>query len=196
MPYYPGRDDRRTLRLRDYDYARPGAYFITICTQGRRRLFGDIVESASVLSDAGRMVADLLDRLPGRFPNVAIDASVVMPNHVHAILVLHECLVGVGPRAYPCPPNHRTLPPAPGASSDTGTHVGVPLPDIVGWFKTMTTNAYIRGVRDHGWARFDGRLWQRNYFERVLRGEEGLGRARRYVAENPARWVDDPERAG
>jgi REP element-mobilizing transposase RayT len=60
----------------------------------------------------------------------------------------------------------------------------------------MTTNAYIRGVRDHGWARFDGRLWQRNYFERVLRDEGMLGRARRYVAENPARWLDDPEGPG
>ncbi|HEX8671422.1 MAG TPA: hypothetical protein VF710_06010, partial [Longimicrobium sp.] len=75
MPYYPGRDDRRTLRLRDYDYAQPGAYFITICVEGRRCLFGDIDEDASVLNDAGRMVADGLDRTPGRFPNVAVDAS-------------------------------------------------------------------------------------------------------------------------
>jgi REP element-mobilizing transposase RayT len=195
MPYYPGRDDRRTLRLRDYDYAQPGAYFVTICVEGRRCLFGHIAEGASVLNDPGRMVADLLDCLPGRFPNVTVDASVVMPNHVHAILILHECpVVGVGPRAYPCPPIDRTLQRTSCASSDTGTHMGVPLPDVVGWFKTMTTNAYIRGVRDHGWARFDGRLWQRNYFERVLRDEDRLARARRYVAENPARWADDPER--
>jgi len=194
MPYYPGRDDRRTLRLRDYDYAQPGAYFITICVDGRRCLFGNIAEGAVVLNDAGRMVADLLDRLPGRFPNVTVDASVVMPNHIHAILILHESPVGVGPRAYPCPPRHRTPQRTSGATSDTGTHMGVPLPDVVGWFKTMTTNAYIRGVREHGWARFDGRLWQRNYFERVLRDEERLGRARRYVAENPGRWADDPER--
>lgn len=194
MPYYPGRDDRRTLRLRDYDYAQPGAYFITICTDGRACLFGDIVEAASVLNDPGRMVADLVDRLSGIFPNVAVDASVVMPNHVHTILILHECPVGVGPRAYPCPPPHRTPRRTSGEGSGTGTHVGVPLPDIVHWFKTMTTNAYIRGVRDHGWARFDGRLWQRNYYEHVLRGDDRLARARRYVAENPGRWGDDPER--
>jgi REP element-mobilizing transposase RayT len=71
--------------------------------------------------------------------------------------------------------------------------VGVPLPEVVGWFKTMTTNAYIRGVRDQGWPRFDGRLWQRNYFERVLRDDERLNAARRYISENPRRWADDPE---
>lgn len=195
MPYTPGRDARRTLRLREYDYSRPGAYFVTICAQARSCLFGEIAAGTMAMNDAGRMVAELWDRLPTKFPNVTVDVSVVMPNHMHGTLVLHECPVGVGPRAYPCPPPHGIVPPTPDAPPATGAHTGAPLPEIVGWFKTMSTNAYICGVRRDGWPRFEGRLWQRNYFERVLRTEERLNAARRYIGENPARWALDTERA-
>ena len=139
---------------------------------------------------------------------------VVMPNHVHGILYL-----GIFPNTQPvaateppvgaalrgCPPYpppgtpsgaSRSAPSSPAVrqAAAEGAHAGAPLPEIVTWFKTMSTNAYIRGVRRDGWPRFEGRLWQRNYFERVLRDEERLHAARRYIAENPLRWALDPER--
>jgi REP element-mobilizing transposase RayT len=71
--------------------------------------------------------------------------------------------------------------------------MGAPLQTIVQWFKTMTTNAYIRGVNRHGWPPFPGRLWQRNYYERIIRNDDELARARRYIEENPMQWHLDAE---
>jgi len=205
MPYYPDQHQRRSIRLREYDYSSPGAYFVTICAEGRRCLFGEIEDGTLIPSAAGHMVGKWCDEVTNRFAGLHVGERVVMPNHLHAIFYLGTDAVGADLRV--CPPSplprRRTdapehLRPTTGvcAAAAEGTHAGVPLPQVVGWFKTMTTNAYIRGVREHGWARFDGRLWQRNYFERVLRDGGRLERARRYVAENPARWADDPERQG
>ena len=76
-----------------------------------------------------------------------------------------------------------------------GAHIGAPLHRIVQWFKTMTTNAYIRGVKQSNWPPFPGRLWQRNYYERIIRDEAELNAARKYIAENPMKWVEDKENA-
>ena len=96
----------------------------------------------------------------------------------------------------------RSVPPrdvAAEAIPPSGAHAGAPLRkaaalgDVVQWYKTMTTNAYIRGVREHGWKRFDGRLWQRNYYEHVVRNDDELARAREYIQQNPLRWHLDRE---
>ena len=80
-----------------------------------------------------------------------------------------------------------------GAHTDEGTHVGVPLPRVVQWFKTMTTNEYIRGVKQFGWPRFDGRLWQRNYYEHIIRDDDELNLVREYIVNNPLQWELDRE---
>ena len=84
-----------------------------------------------------------------------------------------------------------------GANARAGAHIGAPLhasvPWIVQWFKTMTTNEYIRGVKQLGWTGFRGQLWQRNYYEHVIRTQESLDRIRQYIVENPAKWECDPE---
>ncbi len=201
MPYDPTRHHRRSIRLAGFDYASPGWYFVTLCTHQRASLFGEIEAGAMHLSTAGRMVEDWWYRLPTRFPTVRLDAFVVMPNHVHGILGIADApavpttgvvpptdavsptvgapLVGARPEAEPSR-NRAGTRPAP-----TG------LGDVVGTFKSLTTNAYIRGVRAEGWAPFDGRLWQRNYWERVIRDERELDLARRYIADNPMRWHFD-----
>src|SRR5262245_28000642 len=81
---------RRCLRLKEYDYAQAGAYFVTSCTQDRRCLFGDIVDDRMCLNDAGKMLARLWTDVPSRFPSVEIDFFVVMPNHLHGIVVLPD----------------------------------------------------------------------------------------------------------
>lgn len=92
MTYNPDIHHRRSIRLREYDYSSNGAYFVTICAQGRACLFGDILDGEMRLNDAGRMVAEWWVKLPGKFPNVALDEYVVMPNHFHGII----CIVGAG----------------------------------------------------------------------------------------------------
>jgi len=132
--------------------------------------------------------------LEDRFPHISADWHIVMPNHFHGILVIRETLesagvhrVGADPRVCPsCGVVHR----------DTGAHTGAPLPRIVQWFKTMTTNEYIRRVESDGWRRFSGRLWQRNYYEHIIRGEADLLRAREYISLNPAKWGEDEENPG
>jgi putative transposase len=159
---------RRSIRLPGYDYSSAGAYFVTICTEGRRPLFGDATDDEMHHNGAGRMVEECAGKLSTKFGGLTLDAFIVMPNHIHAVIAL----------------------------DDTGT---ADLPSIMTWFKTMTTNAYIRGVKDFGWPRFDGRLWQRNYFERIIRDEAELDRVRAYVEANPAKWTGDehnPERGG
>jgi len=165
---------RRSIRLQNYDYSQAGSYFVTICVQNRECLFGEIVEDVMRLNDAGCMAERWWAELGNKFPSVETDEYVVMPNHFHGIVVI----AGTDLRVRPNP---------------DGAHIGAPLPEIVQWFKTMTTNEYIRGVKQCEWVPFPGQLWQRNYYERVIRNEEELIRIRQYIADNPAQWAHDHE---
>jgi REP element-mobilizing transposase RayT len=165
---------RRTIRLKDYDYAQNGAYFLTFCVQQRECLFGEINDQGNMkLNDAGQMIEKWWKKLSDKFPEVEIDEYVIMPNHFHGILVI----VGADPRVCPNEKEkgaHVGAPlqkPAVGdmVQDEKGAHVGAPLQkpavgDMVQWFKTMTTNEYIRGVKERNWESFPGKLWQRNYY--------------------------------
>lgn len=186
MAYDPERHHRRSIRLKGYDYTRPGAYFVTICTQDRLSLFGEVVGGQMRLNAAGKMVQSVWDEMPGFYPGVMTDEFVVMPNHVHGIIVL----VGtVG--ADPC------VCPYTGQPQNTRQPQGVAptlsLSDVVHRFKTLTTKRYIDGVKQCGWPAFRGRLWQRHYYEHIIRDEGALERIRRYISENPIRWHLDRE---
>jgi REP element-mobilizing transposase RayT len=205
MTYDPERHHRRSIRIKNYDYQTAGAYFITICAQDRACFFGEIIDSKMNLNDAGRMVQATWDELPVFYPGVETDYFVVMPNHIHGIIVL----VGAGPRA--CPgsgddgvrvsadslPEHRGAETGqPRGVAPTGEREGestLSLSDVVHRFKTLTTKRYTDGVKQAGWAPYRGRFWQRNYYEHVVRDEAGLDRFRRYIEGNPARWADDDE---
>ncbi len=156
--------DRQSTRLKGYDYTHPGEYFVTICTQDRETLFGDVVGGQMHKNDSGEMIHRVWYELPKRFPGMSADAFIVMPNHVHAVL---------------------------GLSRNETAHDS--LGAIVGGFKSITTGEYITGVRLRGWRPFRRRLWQRNYYEHVIRTDEGLERIREYICTNPARWTEDPE---
>jgi putative transposase len=177
----PNRYHRRSIRLRGYDYTQPGAYFVTICTQNRACLFGQMVDGAMVLSDAGQLVQTVWDEIPAHYAGTSIDTFIVMPNHIHGIIVL------VG--AAPCgrPPSGQAQGPAPTIA------IGISLPDVVHRFKTMTTKRYADGVKQRGWPPFPGRLWQRGYYEHIIRDEESLDRIRQYIDDNPAQWELDRE---
>jgi REP element-mobilizing transposase RayT len=229
MKYNPNIHHRRSIRLRGYDYAQNGWYFVTICAHGRACLFGDVVDGVMRLNDAGRMVGLWLSKLPGKYPSIRIDSSIVMPNHIHVIVVLdagdagartdaplpdaadgghgdagdgddtvdHDdhgsdnAMVGADPRVR-TPHAHPPRAPTSGIDVPKMSPRHTPtVGQVMRWFKTMTTNAYIHGVRDCDWPAFDRRLWQRNYYEHIIRDQASLDRIRAYIASNPSRWEPD-----
>lgn len=171
---------RRSIRLRGYDYAQVGAYFVTVCTQNMEHLFGDVLCGTAVLSEAGEMVQTVWEELSLNYSGIGTDAFVVMPNHIHGVVILSA------PSATGQPSFDQTQ------ESQAVTPTRMALPDVVHRFKTLTTKRYTDGVKHRGWKRFSGRLWQRNYWEHVVRDEDELGRIREYIMENPAKWECDP----
>ncbi|MCK9523321.1 MAG: hypothetical protein M0R76_09820 [Proteobacteria bacterium] len=353
MSYNPDIHHRRSIRLRDYDYAQSGAYFITICTQDRECLFGEVVNGQMRMNDAGRMIQAIWDEIPAHYPGVDIDEFVVMPDHVHGIIIIsghpaaavvektnetlshetgqpqgvapttmttttmtmatttalsnetlsnetgqpqgvapttmttmttlsnssHPAAVvvktgqpqgvapttmtttttlsnsphpaaavvktgqpqGVAPTTLPTPLSNSPHPAAAVVekTNETGQPQGVApttmttmtttttlsnsphpaavvvktgqpqgvapttmttmtmamtlsLPDVVHRFKTMTTKRYIDGVKQNRWTPFRGKLWQRNYYERVIRNEPELQEFRAYIHQNPATIQESP----
>ncbi len=155
------------LRLRGHDYTSPANYAITICTQHRRCLFGEVRDGVMVLSDAGLVIESWWHFIPFHFPDVTIDAAVVMPNHIHGIL-----MVGTAVEA----PEGRNLPP---------------LSRVIQRFKGWSTSDYKIGVHIDDWPSFDGKLWQEGYYEHIIRSDRDLDRNRRYIESNPAQWDRD-----
>ncbi len=182
------RHHRRSIRLKGYDYALAGAYFVTISTQDRVCVFGDVVAGVMRLNEAGRMVFNEWDTLPTRFPSVDLDAFVVMPNHIHGIIVF-TTRVSVGA------PLVGAQDVAPNMATDNRatTRVAPTLGGVVGAYKSRVTVEYTRGVKTKGWPAFRRRLWQRNFYEHIIRNEASLNRIRQYILDNPARWTFDRE---
>jgi putative transposase len=179
---------RRSIRLKDFDYARSAAYYLTICAKDRACLFGTAANDAMRLNDAGKMVERWWRELNRKFPNVETDEYVIMPNHFHGIVVINDVNCGDEETerggwtdGEPRNENER----------DDEFENGVPT--IVQWFKTMTTNEYIRGVKTLGWPAFPGKLWQRNYYEHIIRNDVSLERIRQYIVDNPEKWALDRE---
>jgi REP element-mobilizing transposase RayT len=178
MTYKPDKHHRRSIRLKGYDYAQAGAYFVTICTQGRACLFGDILDGHMRLNECGGIVAWTWQDLPNHAPNVALDAFVLMPNHVHGIIVITDT---VGAGSEPAP----TTEPAPTEPTPANTK-RYALPEIVRQFKTFSARRINKCRGTPGVA-----VWQRNYYEHILRSEESLNRVRQYILNNPHRWTYD-----
>ncbi len=204
--YDPSIHHRRSIRIPSYDYSQDGWYFVTICTQNRKDMFGTIVGAGQCacpileLNNAGFMVKTWWQKVRNKFPSVQTDEYVVMPNHFHGII---NIAVGATPCGRPNLRGRPTLCSRPdpdvvdGKSAQTHNELGQShriaptLGDIVNWFKTMTTNRYIHGVKQNDWPPFSGRLWQRNYYEHIIRKEDELNRFRCYIADNPANWQTD-----
>ncbi len=192
MKYNSDIHHRRSIRLKGYDYSQTGMYFVTNCTQNRECLFGDMVDGAMQVNAAGRMIKKWWLELNNKFPVVQTDEFIVMPNHIHGIVII----VGADLCVCPGEPDAQTEPDTcrdMDAQTNLGAHIGAPLPEIVQWFKTMTTNEYIRGVKQHGWSPFPGKLWQRNYYEHIVRNENELNQIREYIINNPLQWELDRE---
>ncbi len=192
MVFHSDKHHRRSIRLQGYDYSQAGAYFVTVVTWDRACLFGDVVDGEMRLNDVGQMVAAAWDALSNRFPIVALDAFAILPNHVHGIVVIatNENTNDVGAGLVPA--HDMTI---IGATEATGatTRVAPTVGDIVGAFKSLTTVHYTRGIKTYRWPPFLRHLWQRNYYEHIIRNEESLNRIREYIVNNPIQWDLDRE---
>lgn len=171
---------RHSLRLQGFDYTQEGAYFVTVCLQELACLFGDVSDGKMILNDTGKMVQAIWNDIPSHYAGIDTDACVIMPNHIHAIIVI----VGASPCGRPDWDIGQAQGPAPTKLS---------LADVIHRFKTMTTKCYADGVKQKDWPPFRGRLWQRNYYEHVIRDEASLNLIRQYIMDNPSRWAEDEE---
>jgi REP element-mobilizing transposase RayT len=189
--------NRRSLRLQGYDYSQAGAYFVTLCTQDRKDLFGVVENGEMRLNNAGRMVQTVWDEIPAHYPGIDIDMFQIMPDHIHGIIIIEADPVAADPAdpvaADPAPV---AADPADPVAADTGVCPDddddiLSLSDVVHRFKTLTTKRYVDGVKQHGWPPFPGRVWQRNYYEHIIRNDESLNRIRKYIANNPMKWELD-----
>src|SRR5680860_355784 len=248
MVYNPRIHHRKSIRLKGYDYSQEGLYFITICVQNKKLLFGKIARPTPVvadprvcpicpinpdndqqihdnekqipdydqpipsnnndplltLNDAGKMIEKWFLKLETKFPDIKCDIFMVMPNHVHCIIVNN----GAGNKNIARANHIKNEPnldrpsidgetsilgesPILGELSIMGEHLGSPLGSVMQWFKTMSTNEYIRGVKTLDWERFDGKLWQRNYWEHIIRDERSYNAIRKYIINNPRNWDVD-----
>lgn len=192
MKYNPQIHQRKSIRLKGYDYAQVGLYFITICCQDRICRFGHIENDEMILNDAGTMVEKWYYELENKFNDIKCHEMVVMPNHFHCIIENVDT-VTVGADLRVCPNNDTNSLDASGEHHGNilGEHIGSPLHRVVQWFKTMTTNHYIRGVKQNNWQPFNGKLWQRNYWEHIIRTENDYHRIAQYIISNPQNWDND-----
>ncbi|MCC6158352.1 MAG: transposase [Deltaproteobacteria bacterium] len=191
MTFDPSIHGRRSIRLRGYDYSLPGAYFVTLCVSGRLCLFGDVFDDEVRLTTAGEIARIRWSELPGRFGHIALSDFIVMPNHIHGILI-NEL------DTYDRAPDSSTVRTVVGArfiapnseaiaanSPSTAHSARAPtLGNIVRAFKATTA----REIREHVDPAF---AWQRNYYERVIRDDDEMKRIRKYIIENPIRWNID-----
>ena len=271
--------NRRSIRLKGFDYSNRGAYFITICIKDRMCLFGEIENDEMIMNSSGIMINKWWQKTSEKFPGIELGDYQIMPNHFHAIVINNGTSVGANPRVRPkneisntiIGQTHVSAPTMPitepmlgehtepmlgehtepmlgehtepmlgehtepmlgehtrpllnehtepmlgehteptlgehtrpllnehtepmlGEHTEPtlGEHMGSPLHLIVQWFKTMTTNEYIRGVKSLGWTPFNGKLWQRNYYEHIIRDEKSYNNIANYIINNPSKWNDD-----
>ena len=189
MKFDPQSHHRRSIRLRGYDYTQQGAYFVTIVTQARECLFGEIALGEMQWNEHGKRVVECWEQLPRHFRHIEVDTFVLMPNHLHGILVFAwdaidsrrgEALAGADASPEPIvTANASPLPRGTRARS---------LNAVIQNFKSVSTRK-LNLLRDRQGAK----IWQRNYYEHIIRNDHELERIRADIFNNPAAWSDDDE---
>ncbi len=185
---------RRNLRLRHFDYSQAASYFVTICTHERKPTLGSVLAGKVILTAAGEAVKVTWFRLPDRFPSVVLHEFVVMPNHLHGILTITQPFRPKKAGAASSVPTEKTGDGREqvGTARSGHAHIkdvtGVSLGKIVRAFKSLSGVEVNRIL-----GRSGGPIWQRNYFEHIVRGEDDFKKTQKYIHENPPRWDEDPD---
>lgn len=157
--------ERKQNRLAQYDYGREGCYFVTLCTQNRARLFeiedtvGNGLCAVPSTRQSNKIIHKGIKETQNKFENIKIDKYVIMPDHIHLIVTIEE------------------------------RHIGRSLPDVMMFLKTMTTNEYMRGVKAGILPAFEKKLWQKSYYDHVIRNQQDYNEVWEYVENNPNKWL-------
>jgi len=183
MKYNPKIHHRQSIRLRGYDYSQPGSYFITLCTQNRECNLGEIMNGEMKFTVRGFIIDEFWLKIPDHFPNVELDEFIVMPNHIHGIIVINGNFHERGKHQQ----NHKESGENNIEGGETPPLRKTTLGQIIAYYKYQTTK--IINQIDNTPAI---RIWQRNYYERIIRNQKILDLARQYIFQNPFRWDKDP----
>lgn len=170
--------NRQSIRLRNYDYAANGAYFVTICTHNRECSLGEIVNGEMVVNELGRLVSTTWMDLPNHNDNIQLDEFVIMPNHIHGIIII----VGAGSK----PAQNRQIIFRAGLEPAPTTNANIKLSEIVRQLKTFSARR-INQLRNTPRVP----VWQRNYYEHIIRNKKSLNQIRDYIQNNPLQWQWD-----
>ena len=194
MTLFKNRYRIESARLRNHDYSQPGAYFITICTNNRECLFGNVENGKMILNDAGNFVKKCWFEIPTHYPNIALDAFVIMPNHIHGIIVINK---KNDTGTVTVETNDYSSLPSPGSDASPGSdepHTYAINHNFRSPSKTV--GSVVRGFKIGvtKWFRMNTRVydvWQSNYYEHIIRNTTEFYRIRRYIINNPANWQKD-----
>ena len=177
--------NRRSIRLEDFDYASENAYFVTICTHDMQCIFGDVIDGKMRLNEFGKMVEREWLETENRFPHVDLDEFVIMPNHVHGIIIVGATLAvarASQTRAGASPaPTHEMMQTVCKSKRPT-------LGQIVGAFKSLSARKWIKYIEQGNILDKCGKLWQRNFYDHIIRNENDLYHIRGYIFQNPLNW--------
>ena len=168
---------RKQLRLSQYDYSQNGCYYITICSYQRECIFGEVINSKMVLNDLGKLIETYWRNLPKRFPNISVTPYIVMPNHLHGIIIIDQTA------ALGCGKPHPYAPESTPTMNQRASIGNDGLFGIIRTFKSSTTTAANRIYETPG-----RKLWQRNYYDRIVRNEQELSKLTVYIQENALKW--------
>ncbi len=187
MKYNPQIHHRKSIRLKGYDYSQAGAYFVTICCEHRQCRFGKIEYGKMILNEYGNIAFNEWNKLQERFLNCGFDVFQIMPNHMHGIIVLNtvgaslagaqnndDRIIVVGAGVNPAP---------------TTTSMNVTVGNIVGAYKSLVVNGCLKFFKSKN--EIIGKLWQRNYYEHIIRNELSYQMISNYIINNPAKWDGD-----
>ncbi|MEY4902276.1 MAG: hypothetical protein RLZZ292_91 [Bacteroidota bacterium] len=161
MAYNPKIHHRKSIRLKGYDYAQEGSYFITICCAGRRHLFGHIENGVMVHNIYGDIAREGIELIPERYTRLTIDEFQIMPNHLHFIVTLGEN----------CPL--------------------IALGEVIGSFKSLVHQECLNHAKEQIPEQYLGKFWQVNYYEHIIRNERSYNHIANYIIENPQNWKND-----
>jgi putative transposase len=177
MPYDPQKHHRRSIRLKEYDYTQPGAYYITICTHSRQCLFGEVLKGQMRLNRLGYIAQFCWSKIPCHFPHIQLDSYVIMPDHIHGLLVILDDTT-VGTRQCRVPTREQFGKPVRGS-----------IPTAIRSFKSAVTKQI------HCFCETtEVPIWQSGFYESIIRDEDSLNGTRQYIAENPQRWANNPQK--
>lgn len=177
MKYNPLIHHRRSIRLKGYDYSKAGAYFITICCEDRLHRFGKVSDNEMILNELGTIAYNEWINLANRFSNFELDVFQIMPNHMHGIIVLSDVGATLAVAQEESALNRATARVAPTIS------------DIIGAYKSIVSNACLQLFKLHN--KTMGKLWQRNYYEHIIRDARAYQNISNYIINNPSKWNED-----